>query len=123
MVNRPLPQMGLCPVATTISLLSSKWKILIVRDLLGGTKRYGELKQSVAGVSQKMLTQSLRELENDGLVIRKVYPEIPPKVEYRLSRLGETLHPVVDALAAWGTMYIEQQKNAENKWGCDISSF
>ena len=115
MVNRPLPQMGLCPVATTISLLSSKWKILIVRDLLGGTKRYGELKQSVAGVSQKMLTQSLRELENDGLVIRKVYPEIPPKVEYRLSRLGETLHPVVDALVAWGTMYIEQQKNAENK--------
>ena len=63
--------MGLCPVATTISLLSSKWKILIVRDLLGGTKRYGELKQSVAGVSQKMLPQSLRELENDGLVIRK----------------------------------------------------
>lgn len=88
MVNKPLPQMGLCPVATTISLLSSKWKILIVRDLLGGTKRYGELKQSVAGVSQKMLTQSLRELENDGLVIRKVYPEIPPKVEYRLSKLG-----------------------------------
>lgn len=63
--------MGLCPVATTISLLSSKWEILIVRDLLGGTKRYGELKQSVAGVSQKMLPQSLRELENDGLVIRK----------------------------------------------------
>lgn len=114
MTNRPLPQAGSCPVATTISLLSSKWKLLIVRDLLKGKKRYSELKQSVAGVSQKMLTQSLRELEQDGLVDRKVFPVIPPHVEYRLSPLGDSLRPLFEALEDWGLMYLER-KQKESK--------
>lgn len=103
MTNRPLPQAGSCPVATTVSLLSSKWKLLIVYDLLKGTKRYSELKQSIAGVSQKMLTQSLQELEQDGLVLREVFPIIPPRVEY----LGDSLRPLFSALKDRGLMYLE----------------
>lgn len=101
LTNRPLPQAGSCPVATTVNLLSSKWKLLIVRDLLKGTKRYSKLKQSVAGVSQKMLTQSLQELEQDGLVLREVFPVIPPRVEYHLSPLGDSLRPLFSALEDW----------------------
>lgn len=107
MTNRPLPQAGSCPVATTVSLLSSKWELLIVCDLLKGTKRYGELKQSVAGVSQKMLTQILQELEQDGLVLREVFPVIPPRFEYRLSPLGDSLRPLFSALKDRGLMYLE----------------
>lgn len=103
MTNRPLPQAGSCPVATTVSLLSSKWKLLIVYDLLKGTKRYSELKQSIAGVSQKMLTQSLQELEQDGLVLREVFPIIPPRVEY----LGDSLRPLFSVLKDRGLMYLE----------------
>lgn len=114
MTNRPLPQAGSCPVATTVSLLSSKWKLLIIRDLLKGTKRYSELKQSVAGVSQKMLTQSLRELEQDGLVLREVFPVIPPRVEYRLSPLGDSLRPLFSALEDWGLMYLELKQKESN---------
>lgn len=107
MTNRPLPQASSCSIATTVSLLSSKWKLLIVYDLLKGAKRYSELKQSIAGVSQKMLTQSLRELEQDGLVLREVFPVIPPRVEYRLSPLGDSLRPLFSALKDRDLMYLD----------------
>ncbi|MEY8738036.1 winged helix-turn-helix transcriptional regulator [Lactobacillus sp. AN1001] len=115
MVKKPLPEYGDCPVSTTVSLLSSKWKLLIIRDLLAGPQRYSELKKSIIGISQKMLTESLRELEADGLVERTVYPEVPPKVIYNLSELGDTLRSVIDALADWGDMYIELLEKKESK--------
>ena len=99
-----------CPVETTLTLISSKWKVLIVRDLLAGTKRFGELRRSVGNVSQKVLTAQLREMEEDGLVDRKVYPEVPPRVEYSLTELGRRLEPVLSALWNWGETY--QSKNA-----------
>lgn len=99
-----------CPVETTLTLISSKWKVLIVRDLLAGTKRFGELQRSVGNVSQKVLTAQLREMEEDGLVNRKVYPEVPPRVEYTLTELGRSLEPVLSALWNWGEAY--QSKNA-----------
>ena len=99
-----------CPVETTLTLISSKWKVLIVRDLLAGTKRFGELQRSVGNVSQKVLTAQLREMEEDGLVDRKVYPEVPPRVEYSLTELGRSLEPVLSALWNWGEAY--QSKNA-----------
>lgn len=100
-------QNKICPCALTISLLSSKWKILIMRDLLKGTQRYTDLKHSVIGISQKMLTQSLKEMESDGLVNRKVYPEVPPRVEYSLTDTGKTLRSVIGALNDWGNQYIK----------------
>ena len=111
MTNKLLPENGSCPVATTIDLLSSKWKVLIMRDLLTGTKRYSELHTSVVGISQKMLTQSLREMADDHLVIREVFPVVPPRVEYHLSELGESLRPVISAMSDWGTNYLAH-KNA-----------
>lgn len=93
-----------CPVATLLVLVGTKWKVLIVRDLLTGTKRFEELQRSV-GCSQKVLTDNLRELENNGLVSRKVYAEVPPRVEYSMTKLGATLEPVLYAMAAWGTEY------------------
>ena len=87
-----------CPVEVTLSLLSSKWKILIIRELLTGTKRFSEIKRTLPDVTQKMLTQSLRGLEEDGLIERKVYPVVPPKVEYSLSDLGWHLSPVIDTM-------------------------
>lgn len=107
MVEIQTNQNKICPCALTISLLSSKWKILIMRDLLKGTQRYTDLNHSVIGISQKMLTQSLKELENDGLVNRKVYPEVPPRVEYSLTATGKSLRPVIGALNDWGTEYIK----------------
>ena len=97
-----------CPVETTLTLISSKWKVLIVRDLLAGTKRFGELRRSVGNVSQKVLTAQLRALEEDGLVDRKVYPEVPPRVEYSLTELGRSLEPVLSALWTWGEGYKAQ---------------
>lgn len=94
-----------CPVETTLTLISDKWKILIIRDLNGGTKRFGELKKSVTGISQKVLTSNLRQMEQSGLVNRKVYAEVPPKVEYSLTSLGFSLNPVIKAMAVWGTEY------------------
>lgn len=93
-----------CPVATVLLLIGNKWKILIVRDLLGGTKRFKELQRSV-GCGQKVLTDNLRELENDGLVSRKVYAEVPPRVEYSMTKLGNSLSPILDSMAKWGTDY------------------
>ena len=94
-----------CPVETTLTLISSKWKILILRDLMPGTKRFGELKKSIGGVSQKVLTAQLREMETDGLVRRTVYPEVPPRVEYTLTALGRSLKPTLDAMWDWGEAY------------------
>ena len=91
-----------CPVETTLNLISSKWKVLILRDLLAGTKRFGELRRSVGNVSQKVLTAQLREMEDSGLVTRTVYPEVPPRVEYALTELGQSLRPILDAMWNWG---------------------
>lgn len=92
-------------VETTISMIGDKWKILIVRELLQGTKRFGEIKEGVGTITQKMLTQNLREMEVDGLVKRKVYAQVPPRVEYSLTKTGETLKPVINALENWGEVY------------------
>lgn len=97
-----------CPVETTLSLIGNKWKVLILRDLMPGTKRFGELKKSIGNVSQKVLTAQLRDMEEYGLVNRKVYAEVPPRVEYSLTETGYSLKPILDALWNWGTEY--QQK-------------
>ena len=94
-----------CPVETTLTLISDKWKVLIIRDLLPGTKRFGELKKSIGSVSQKVLTAQLRQMEESGLLTRTVYPEVPPRVEYTLPELGQSLRPVLDALKNWGEEY------------------
>lgn len=94
-----------CPVETTLTLISDKWKVLILRDLLPGTKRFGELKKSIGTVSQKVLTSQLRQMENSGLLIRTVYPEVPPRVEYTLTDLGYSLKPILDAMWNWGEDY------------------
>ena len=91
-----------CPVETTLTLISDKWKVLIIRDLLPGTKRFGELKKSIGSVSQKVLTSQLRQMEESGLLTRTVFPEVPPRVEYSLTELGHSLKPVLDALGHWG---------------------
>ena len=91
-----------CPVETTLKIIGDKWKVLILRDLFSGTKRFNELKKSLTDVTQKMLTQQLRELENDGIIHREVYPVVPPKVEYSLTELGKTLKPVIDSMYDWG---------------------
>lgn len=91
-----------CPVETTLKIIGDKWKVLILRDLFTGTKRFNELKRSLSDVTQKMLTQQLRELENDGIIHREVYPVVPPKVEYSLTELGKTLKPVIDSMYDWG---------------------
>ena len=94
-----------CPVATTVSLIGSKWKILIIRNLLERPWRFNELKKDLAGISQKVLTDSLRSMEEDGLITRTVYPEVPPRVEYALSELGESLKPILDSIVTWGNAY------------------
>ena len=94
-----------CPVETTLMLISDRWKVLIIRDLLEGTKRFGELKKSVGKISQKVLTANLRSMEDAGLLTRKVYAEVPPRVEYTLTETGYSLKPVLDAMVAWGTAY------------------
>ena len=94
-----------CPVETTLSLIGDKWKVLILRDLMPGTKRFGELKKSVGNVSQKVLTAQLRAMEESGLVHREVYAEVPPRVEYSLTELGKSLKPILDSMWAWGLDY------------------
>ncbi len=98
-------EMPACPVATTLQLIGSKWKILIMRNLMSRPWRFNELKKDLEGVSQKVLTDSLRSMEEDGIVIRTVYPEIPPRVEYSLSELGESMRPIIKAMEIWGTEY------------------
>lgn len=94
-----------CPVEITLRLLENKWRILIIRDLLSGTKRFGELKKSVCGISQRSLTLNLRSMEESGLIKRKIYAEVPPRVEYSLSETGITLIPVLDSMKEWGENY------------------
>lgn len=101
-------EMPACPVATTVQLIGSKWKLLIIRNLRARPWRFNELKKNLEGISQKSLTDSLRSLEEDGLIIRTVYPEVPPRVEYSLSELGETMRPILDAMETWGLSYQEQ---------------
>lgn len=91
-----------CPVETTLALIGDKWKVLILRDLLPGTKRFGELKKSIGSVSQKVLTAQLRDMEQNGLVHREVFAEVPPRVEYSLTKLGRSLKPILDAMWNWG---------------------
>ena len=100
-----------CPVETTLMLISDRWKVLIIRDLLGGTKRFGQIKKSVGNISQKVLTANLR------LLIRKVYPEVPPRVEYTLTETGYSLKPILDAMVAWGTEYQQKRRETEKSPG------
>lgn len=96
-----------CPVATTVQLIGSKWKLLILRDLMTEKKRYNELRRSLDGISQKVLTATLKSMVEDGIVIRTAYPEVPPRVEYSLSEIGESLRPIIDIMGQWGTYYKE----------------
>ena len=98
----PLPA---CPVETTLTLIGDKWKVLILRDLMPGKKRFGELKKSIGTVSQKVLTAQLRDMEANGLLTRTVYAEVPPRVEYELTEMGKSLKPILDAMQNWGEWY------------------
>ncbi len=105
-----------CPVATTVQLLGSKWKLLILRNLLARPWRFNELRRDLEGISQKVLTDSLRSLEEDGIITRSVYPEVPPRVEYAMSELGESMRPIFDAMEEFGIRYKEwSRKNTEGK--------
>lgn len=99
-----------CPVAVTVQLIGSKWKLLIIRNLLERPWRFNELQRSLEGISQKVLTDSLRAMEADGIITRTVYPEVPPRVEYALSELGKSMRPILDAMKEWGENY----KNSQN---------
>lgn len=96
-----------CPVATTVDLIGNKWKLLIIRELLTGTKRFNEMYRAIDGISQKVLTQNLRKMKEDGIIDRVVFAEVPPRVEYSLSELGDTLKPIIDSMSEWGTDYIQ----------------
>lgn len=102
-----------CPVETTLMLIGDKWKVLILRDLMDGTKRFGELKKSIGTVSQKVLTAQLRDMEEKGLLTRKVYAEVPPRVEYTLTETGYSLKPVLDAMSVWGADYKAKNRQEE----------
>ena len=97
-----------CPVATTVLMIGSKWKLLIMRNLLGRPWRFNELLKSIDGISQKSLTDALRSMEADGLVARTVYPEVPPRVEYSLTELGESMRPIIKSMEEWGNAYKQQ---------------
>ena len=107
-----IKELPACPVETTLSLIGDKWKVLILRDLITGTKRFGELKKSIGTVSQKVLTAQLRNMEENGLVHRKVYAEVPPRVEYSLTELGQSLKPILDAMQNWGEEYKQNHEGA-----------
>ena len=98
-------EMPACPVATTVQLIGSKWKLLIMRNLFARPWRFNELRKDLEGISQKVLTNSLRSMEEDGIITRTVYPEVPPRVEYALSELGESMRPIMDAMEQWGIAY------------------
>ena len=100
--NVDVKSLPACPVETTLTLIGDKWKVLILRDLMPGTKRFGELKKSIGSVSQKVLTAQLRDMEQNGLVHREVFAEVPPRVEYSLTELGRSLKPILDAMWNWG---------------------
>ena len=108
LMERELPA---CPVETTLLMISDKWKVLILRDLLNGTMRFSELRRSIGNVSQKVLTANLRQMERDGLVHREVYPEVPPRVEYSLTEVGESLRPIIEAMKTWGNHYRDEHES------------
>ncbi len=97
-----------CEVETTLRVIGGRWKVLIIRELMDSVKRFGELQRALGGITQKMLTQQLREMEEDGIIHRKVYPQIPPKVEYSLTPLGESLQPILYAMHEWGLKHVSQ---------------
>ena len=105
MENTAAKKLPACPVETTLTLISDKWKVLILRDLMNGTMRFGELRKSIGQVSQKVLTAQLRQMEGSGLLTRTVYPEVPPRVEYSLTELGRSLKPILDSMWVWGEDY------------------
>ena len=107
--NSSPAELPACPVETTLSLIGDKWKVLILRDLMPGTKRFGELKKSIGSVSQRVLTAQLRAMEDSGLVHREVYAEVPPRVEYSLTALGRSLQPILTAMQQWGDDYKRRQ--------------
>ena len=104
-------EMPACPVATTVQMIGSKWKLLIMRNLLARPWRFNELKKNLEGISQKVLTDSLRSMEDDGIITRTVYPEVPPRVEYALSELEESMRPIINSMEAWGISYKETIAN------------
>ena len=104
-------EMPACPVATTVQLIGSKWKLLIMRNLLARPWRFNELQKDLDGISQKVLTDSLRSMEQDGIITRTVYPEVPPRVEYALSELGESMRPIINAMEVWGKDYKEKYQD------------
>lgn len=106
-------EMPECPVETTISLIGGKWKLLIMRNLLSRSWRFNELKKDLKGISQNVLTYNLRSMEEDGIIIRKVYPEIPPKVEYCLTKLGKSMKPIIKSMEKWGIEYKNKIKENE----------
>lgn len=105
-------ELPVCPVETTLTLIGDKWKVLILRDLMPGTKRFGELKKSIGSVSQKVLTAQLRDMEQNGLLTRTVFAEVPPRVEYSLTELGKSLKPILDAMWNWGEEYKKSSTSA-----------
>lgn len=107
-------EMPACPVATTVQLIGSKWKLLILRNLLVRPWRFNELKRDLEGISQKVLTDSLRSMEEDGLVTRTAYPEMPPRVEYSLSELGESMRPIIKVMETWGKEYKTAKQCADS---------
>ena len=107
-----IKELPACPVETTLSLIGDKWKVLILRDLITGTKRFGELKKSIGTVSQKVLTAQLRNMEENGLNHREVFAEVPPRVEYSLTELGQSLKPILDAMQNWGEEYKQNHEKA-----------
>lgn len=111
---RGIEELPACPVATMVELIGNKWKLLIIRNLLDGTWRFGELRKDITGISQKVLTDNLRSLEEDGLIIRTVYPEVPPRVEYSLSELGHTMEPLFKSMEDWGNSYKKYIVEAES---------
>lgn len=110
-MDEKIKELPACPVETTLTLIGDKWKVLILRDLIPGTKRFGELKKSIGSVSQKVLTAQLRDLEENELVHREVYAEVPPRVEYSLTELGRSLKPILDSMWSWGEGYKKQLSN------------
>lgn len=110
-MDEKIKELPACPVETTLTLIGDKWKVLILRDLMPGTKRFGELKKSIGSVSQKVLTAQLRDMEENGLVHREVYAEVPPRVEYSLTELSRSLKPILDSMRSWGEGYKKQLSN------------
>ena len=115
METEALKELPACPVETTLTLISDKWKVLILRDLMSGTKRFGELRKSIGHVTRKVLTAQLRQMEESGLLTRKVYAEVPPRVEYTLTELGYSLKPILDAMRTWGEEYKSRLRKQEEK--------